>query len=815
MQGRDFGGRAAGLRTACCTALIAAALGGCTADGLRHLRRDSTRLEAPSLPASGQPPPSSAAAPAPGPPAEPLPGRRLGAAPVTVRGTGNLIGNVEPRATADVTSDGDVTMNFVRADIQDVARAVLGEALKLNYAVDPRVQGQITVQTTTPLRRAAVLPTLEGLLRLDGATIVASNGLYRVVPLAEAQRGAMSPGIGRARAGTPGFATQIVPLRHISAIQMQKVLEPLAPEGAIRYVDTTRNVLILAGSQDEISALLGTVEAFDTDWLAAMSIGLFPLRSADPKAVVRELEAIFGDSQKEAASQPVRFLPVERLNSVLAISQRPEYLDRVRDWADRLDRGQDDGAPQLFVYFVRNGPAADLASVLSSAFGGGDARGNRRSAQGGVAPNIGAVELRRDNRSLFLSPQAPTGGQSSSPFAADQQQGQLRSGMLGGARNMAAPGSATGALSAQQPFPVLAGDPGQVPGEGIEVGANSPVRIIADETKNAILIFATPRQYRTIEAAIRRLDIMPLQVVIEATIAEVTLTDQLNFGVQWFLREGNQRVTLSDIGSGGVGSVFPGFSYVYSAGRNAQFVLNALASITDVRVVSSPQVMVMDSQTARLQVGDQVPIPVQQAISVITPDAPIVNTIQYRDTGVILEVTPHVNPGGPVILDIRQEVSDVARTTTSGIDAPTIQQRRIGSTVAVESDQSIALGGLIRSSRADSRTGIPLLGDLPVLGALFRSTDNDERRTELIVLLTPRVVRDSTDAYRVTEDLRRRLNHLAPPAAPGVVPPLPPSSFPPPPPLALPNVEPPAIAPAPVVPTPLAPLAPPGRGQGE
>jgi general secretion pathway protein D len=665
-------------------------------------------------------------------------------------GSGEFIAGGPTRVATEVTADGDITMNFARAEIQDVARAVLGEALKLNYAVDPRVQGQITVQTTTPLRRAAVLPTLDALLRLDGATIVESNGLYRIVPLADAQRGSLASTVTRPRGPVgPGFGMHIVPLRHIAAAQIQKVLEPLAPEGTIRHVDTTRNVLVLAGSPQEISALLGTVEAFDTDWMAAMSIGLFPLRSADPKAVARELEAIFSDGQKDSAATLVRFLPVERLNAVLAISARPEYLSRVRDWTERLDRGEDEGTPQLFVYFVRNGPAADLAAVLSSAFSGEPPRISRRTAaQGGVAPTVGAVELRRDNRSLFVTPPGTMSGLSPSPIVTEPQAPQRRA-------------TRPGESAPPAPFPFPSAD-GAAAAEGLDAGGAPPVRIIPDETKNAILIFATPRQYRTIEAAIRRLDVLPLQVVIEATIAEVTLTDQLNFGVQWFLQSGNHRLTFTDAVSGAVDSIFPGFSYVFSAGRNAQFVLNLLASVTDVRVVSAPQVMVMDNQTARLQVGDQVPIPVQQAVSIISPDAPIVNTIQFRDTGVILEVTPRVNPGGPVILDIKQEVSDVARTTTSGIDAPTIQQRRIASTVAVETDQSIALGGLIRSSKNDVRSGIPLLMDIPLLGALFRSTENDERRTELIVLLTPRVVRDSADAHRLTEDLRRRLHNMAP-----------------------------------------------------
>ena len=208
-------------------------------------------------------------------------------------------------------------------------------------------------------------------------------------------------------------------------------------------------------------------------------------------------------------------------------------------------------------------------------------------------------------------------------------------------------------------------------------------------------------------------------------------------------------------------SAFPGFSFVF-AGSDARVVLNALTEITDVQVISSPQLMVLDNQSARLQVGDQVPIATQSSVTVNDPDAPIVNSIQFRDTGVILEVTPRVNAGGLVVLDVLQEVSDVVETTTSDIDSPTIQQRFIESTVAVQSGDTVALGGLIRDRHEESVSGLPLLSEIPILGNLFKTTEVVERRTELLVLITPRVVRNRREALEVTDELRRRLSTLGP-----------------------------------------------------
>ncbi|MGI9498798.1 MAG: type II secretion system protein GspD, partial [Geminicoccaceae bacterium] len=264
-----------------------------------------------------------------------------------------------------------------------------------------------------------------------------------------------------------------------------------------------------------------------------------------------------------------------------------------------------------------------------------------------------------------------------------------------------------------------------------------------------------------IRAALRDLDTLPLQVLLEATIAEVSLEDELSYGVQWFFGSGDSGVTLSEFGSGAVGQSFPGFSGLLSRG-DVRAVVNALDSVSDVKVISSPQILVLDNQTAQLEVGDEVPIVTQQAEGIDTGDARIVNTVEQRQTGVILEVTPRVNANGLVVLDIQQEVSDVVRTTTSGIDSPTIAQRRIGTSVAVGSDQTVALGGLIQDDVDELRSGVPILQDIPFLGWLFSSTTKVTSRTELLVLITPKVLRNEHEASAATKELRRRLRSLEP-----------------------------------------------------
>jgi len=291
------------------------------------------------------------------------------------------------------------------------------------------------------------------------------------------------------------------------------------------------------------------------------------------------------------------------------------------------------------------------------------------------------------------------------------------------------------------------------------------VRIIANRRNNALLVYATPSEYAVIEGMLRKIDIIPLQVLIEATIAEVTLSDKLSYGTQFFFgHKHDLTATLSAASTApsaaaaakgaavGFAQNFPGF--VLAAG--VREAINALAAVTQVKVLSAPQITVMDNEPARLQVGALVPVLTQTSQSTIA-NAPVINSVEYRDTGVIMLVTPRVNSGGLVTLDISQEVSDVANTTSSTIDSPTFNQRLIRTRVAVQDGQTVGMAGLIRDSDLQGNTGIPLLKDIPLLGSLVSGQQNDRERTELLVLITPHVVHDQRDALALTEDLRNGL----------------------------------------------------------
>jgi general secretion pathway protein D len=590
---------------------------------------------------------------------------------------------------------GGTQLSFIESDIATVVASVLGEALGQEYVIDPRVKGTMTLQSTGSVAGSDLFAALEAALRLQDVAMIATPTGYRIVPIRDAPRQVASIRTPESK-GLPGYGIEVVPLQYASAVEMEKVLQPLAAPGSVLRVDEARNLLLIAGTTQERATLIDVIRVFDTDPMGGMSFAWFQLEHVEAKALASELQDVLASVRSSLVSV-VRIVPMARLNSVLAASPQGQYLDELRAWVKRLDVPGSTPDRRIYVYDIQNGKAGEIAEALRAVLGEGAA---------------------------------------ATPAAAAAAPGPMPTSTDTGRRDVGAPSS-----SAWQ-----AGG----------------MRVVPSDENNSLLILATPTEYTVVESALRKLDVAPRQVLIEASLAEVTLNDQLRFGVQWFSEFGQGNVTLSQANNGGLGSVFPGFSYVYTGSTRVDAVLNALETITDVKVVSSPKLVVLNNHEAQLQVGDQVPIVTQSSVGVTNPGAPIVNTVQMRDTGVILRVTPRVNKGGLVIMEVSQEISDVVPTTTSGIDSPTIQQRLLTSTVAVQSGQTVALGGLIRETKSDNRSGLPWFQRIPLLGRLFGASDIGTRRTELIILLTPRVVRDLGDTKELTDYLREQFRDIKP-----------------------------------------------------
>ena len=639
---------------------------------------------------------------------------------------------VKPPVIAPVASSTkDILLNFEGADLREVVRVAMGDMLHENYTIDPRVNGTVTIHTGQAVSRAAVPAILETVLRMNGAAMVRENGVYKIGPINSALRGASTPQFGNLQ---PGYNVQIVQLEYISAREMAKILEPLVPEGSILRVDETRNLLMLAGAQNELRHALETVSIFDLDWLAGMSVGLFTLKSVDVKNILPEIDLLFSDKSKGPFAGMLRVIPMERMNALLVVSPRPQYLEQAKVWIERLDRNSGKSGTRLHVYPVQNGNAEKIAALLSQVIGGNQpAKGSAPTVAPGLTP---------------ATVQTGAGATGGSLAGASGATTTLGAASLPNAPAIASPGVvATGT------------------GEALGLGAASAIKIIADRDNNALLIMANGAEYEKIEEAVKRLDVVPRQVLVEVTIAEVQLDGELSYGLEWFF-SGNHGLTGSLFNSNGAGLTTPTgpvtpqlpFSAVWRGpGGNIRAVLSALARTTRLNVLSSPHLMVTDNQVAKINVGSSVPVQGQSTLS----GTNVITSVNYVDTGVVLSVRPHINSGGLVTLEISQEVSDVqAGVTTVGLNSPTINKRSAQTTVAVQSGDTMVLGGLIKDDRNNVSRGLPFLSDIPVAGALFGSKTQNTSRREMIITITPRVVNDFQQAREATAEFRQKLTGM-------------------------------------------------------
>lgn len=631
-------------------------------------------------------------------------------------GTGRFVKQSASGGRAEALADGDVVLNFSETDVREVAQSILGEILGVNFVVDIDSQARVTLRTNRPIPRTSVLPTLETTLAASGLALVREGEVYRIVPSAKAKGGAKTVRMFRDKSGLgTGYGVVAVPLKYVAPSALARVLQPMAPENSILRVDDSRNLLLLAAIGPELETMLETIEMFDVDGMKGMSFGFFKIASANVSDVIGELKSIMKAHAEGAGIAIPQLIALQRLNALLVICARPEILELAQDWISRLDRSVAGAERRVFVHHVKNRKAKDIAVLLSNVF---------------LSVGIGGS-----------SPTAPDGPAKSDATPPDEAQAELSSGAV-----------------------KLASGQSDSDASGIIADAatqlNESVRIVADDENNDLIIRATQADYKIVVRAIEQLDLVAPLVMIEVTIAEVNLKDGLKFGIDWFFKQQRSTFTFSSINSGQILSKFPGFSYFFSAADVAA-VLNAVADITDVRIVSSPRVMVRDNKTATLQIGDQVPVVTSTVRSVTAPDAPVVQTVQYFDTGVILKVTPQVNARGLVTMDVSQEVSNVARQNEDGVESPTIQQRKLSSSIAIQSGEAVVLGGLMRENRSTTNTGVPFLAEIPAFGNVFKTHDKSKERTELLVVITPRVVWGRSEAQLVTNELRQQLEDVA------------------------------------------------------
>ncbi len=676
----------------------------------------------------------------------------------------------------DAGSGGGYDLNFENAPVAAVAKVILGDILGVGYTIDPRVQGTVTLASVRPVPKTDALYVLENALRMSGVALLRDrSGGYRLLPTNEAGPG----GIDRTASGEAGQGISVVPLRYVSAQTIFKLLDGFGVKAATLRPDNARNTLIIIGSGTDRAAAIDTILSFDADWMRGQSVGIFPVHNSAPEPVITEIGKIMDSAEGGLGQNMIKFEPIGRLNAILVVSKKPEYLKRAATWIARLDQSDTAGV-NLKAYPLRYGSAKLITALLNEMLTGkGAGTGNLDNEASQLSPGGG---IATSSSSLGSNPVAslsavPTAASGASPPAAAAAP---TLNIRGASPASSAGGQDNAALGGQ-------GEGGKPAGGNILL---QNIRITADITNNAVLVYGNQESQRIVEQTIRQIDRPQRQIAIEATIAEVTLNDTLNYGVQFFLASQKGSVvntvatapaattstasttTTSGTTTSGIPNsiasnavnaaagallsrTLPGFNFLIGSENSPRVILDALHNVTDVKVLSNPSLVVLDNQAATLVVGDQVPFSTGSA-TVLTANNTVVNTIDYKNTGIILRVLPRANANGNVVLQIEQEISAVEAGSTPL--QPTISQRQVKSSISVASGQTVLLAGLITETENKQRQGIPGLDAIPVLGDAFSHADTSRLRTELILFIRPTVIKDALDAHVIAEEMRSKMN---------------------------------------------------------
>ena len=648
------------------------------------------------------------------------------ASPITFFGT-PVAPTTSDRSAGEVKDGFD--LNFENTPVATVAKVILGDILGVGYVIDPRAQGTISLSSGRAVAKKDLLLVLEGALHTNNLIMVRNSTGYRIVPANEGAVGSVDRA-GANSSAEPGYGMTVIPVQYVSAQTLAKLLEGFAAKpGAIR-TDLAGNMLIVLGSAGERQAAVDTVRNFDVDWLQGQSVGIYPVHNSAPEPLVTEIEKIMDAGDSGLGHNLVKLQVIARQNAILVVASKPELLKTAAAWIARLDSSATANTG-VKVYRVKYGDAKQLAALLSNMFLSSSG-GGLESAANQIAPSSGATTLTAvDRLTGGAKLEAPAVG--AAPAAGE------------GASAATAQANSNGLTRSQSD----SSESSMLPG----------VRITPDVVNNAVLIYADENNYRIIERALVQLDRPRLQVAIDVTIAEVTLTDDLAYGVQFFLSNkygsliNSASTSAAAPGSAQIGETLPGFNAVLGNQASPRVILNALHQYTNVKVLSNPSLVVVDNQSATLEVGDQVPVTTGTA-NVLSASNTIVSTVDYKNTGIILNVKPRVNSNGNVLLDIEQEISSVP---PGGSLTPTISERKVKSELSVESGQTVLLAGLISETQSRTHSGIPVLDQIPYLGAAFSQKDNSIARTELIIFIRPQVIRDGADASVVAEELRSKM----------------------------------------------------------
>ena len=701
----------------------------------------------------------------------------------------------EPQTPAPTVPGG---LNLNNAPLLEVIQ-LLATDLHINYVLDSRVKGgTVTINTFGAVRDVDLRPLLETILRMNGYAMVQTGNIYRIIPMADIARQPISPSsqIDPTKvADDERFVLNLVFLKYVTSAEMAKILNSFIGEGAQLTSYDPANLLIILDNSRNMRRTLEMINLFDSDTFAGQRVHTYQVKNGRPSDVARELDAVFKAMSLSDKAGSVRFLPIERINTILAIAPNPGVFAKVEDWIKQLDipAKATAGAIDNYVYKLKYGRAEIIGLVIMQLYGGsgygmsggfGMSGGYGAGGAGGYGINgyganaFGSGVGGGYSGAVGASPYGMGGGGGYSPFGGGAgtpyQAAPLAGGAFAGPQPTAA-GSGAGTTGAtpssttdQTGTYLGASTGGEVAATGL--GRSPYPRIVPNPYDNTIIVQGTPQQWEQIHSLMEKLDISPRQVQIDAKIYEVDLTGDYSAGVEAYLQKVGTANTavpalqlLGSTNAGGNSALQLTAGMLVGHSRQLLALLNATESRTRAKVISAPTVVATDSIAASITVGSEVPTLASQAVAggvQSNGSSVFTNTIQSKSTGVGLNILARVNPSGVVTMVINQDVTAPVATTTSNIDSPSFSKRNVQTQVTVEDGDTIAIGGIIQETTTDSSAGIPFLHRIPVLGAAFGGKTSSKQRTELIVFLTPRVIYDTTQAADVTEEIRSKMKVL-------------------------------------------------------
>ncbi len=639
------------------------------------------------------------------PPAGALPPPETGASgPVSV--SSEAVSGVESPAAA-----GDVSFDFDNADLDAVIRA-MADFLGINYIVDPGITGKVTIHTAGRLKAADVFPVFYQTLEVNGLSAVKEGNVYRILKSQDVSRMPITPRIGDSEEIAPEerIILQIIPLKYISAPEVTKVIAPfISPEGTIISEGTTNTLLVLDKGIN-IFKILKLIEVFDVSVFDRINYRFYTLQNASAGDVSKTLESVL-PPVAAGGKEEVKFIPIEWLNSLLVVSPNREAIDNVKSLIHQLDVPSEGAQPQIYVYSVKNGMAVDLGDTMRAIF-------------------AGAVK----STQVTKRESVPT-----NPFAR-------------GARDKEKSDDASTAKTAASNSSVKTGSTESSAGPSATL--RGEVRITDDQIRNALIIEALPGDYKIIKRILERLDVLPRQVLIDVVIAEISLGQGTELGIEWNFKKED----WSDTGSLAATIGDTGLQYALGLSKKWQAALHALANDSKLNIISSPTVLASDNKPAQIDVTTEVPIPSSNYTYVNDGDNVLETNVEYRDTGVILDVTPHINEYGLVTMDISQEVSNVGNLIkVAGQDYYSFDRKKILTSLTVKHNQSIVIGGLISREKKNASSGVPWLAKIPIIRWLTGTEKKEASRSELIVMITPRVITSLEDVDAVSQEFKNKI----------------------------------------------------------